>query len=236
MLLRYSTIQRRHSFSYCIWWQIMKSSKLASQISIGETTLCATCFILHVVYQQPFDKSFVGWSPWDRISELRLWGSWPLTMNVHRWWGCGYSHICGSIDVLSQCICRGYLRISLLWSVLQSYWFSWTGLTVWKSWYWFEYWQVYFLLDSYAYIFLHLEWIGWRFAVPLSGCQVSDTGWFQVRRVVRKLWFSQILVACMSDYEDCMAMDIEFRLKMRNRIVCQLEFHTLVVELYCVRN
>ena len=41
---------------------------------------------------------------------------------------------------------------------------------------------------------------------------------------------------CASDREDCMAMDIKIRLEMHNLIMWYLEFHTRVVEWYCVRN
>ena len=51
-----------------------------------------------------------------------------------------------------------------------------------------------------------------------------------------KRWFSQFLVAYVSDYEDCMVMGIEIGLEMHNQTVWYLEFHILVEESYSVRN
>ena len=46
-----------------------------------------------------------------------------------------------------------------------------------------------FQLDSLVYDILHFGWVVCRFVLLMSGWQVFDTGWFQVRRVVRKHLF-----------------------------------------------
>ena len=81
----------------------------------------------------------------ERSLLLRLW------LFVHMW---------KSLSAKSM-HWTGDLSIIILISVLQLHFISLTGFTVRKSWSWFEYCQECFLLDSSAYVLVHLDWIGW---------------------------------------------------------------------------